>query len=873
MATRYNDQVFLSRESLLDAKWGPFESPAAAKAAVERDYRSVGLFAIISPPGGTASLYWYKDNIDDLVPFAGNSSVEVYDVKDVAVPPIAGQTFFPRPGSSNVIYIDKSTSSSYYWNTGLSPADYSLTGSGTGSVEIYPKRNQDLTADPPEVAGVDYFPRVGVENVIYIANDTDLSYYWDPTANGNSGDYILLTGNQGKSAYDIWIDLGNDGTEQDFIDSLKGEPGDGITINGLNYIGNWETLGFPYSYLEGDVVVYLGSSYVRLYDGTDDVTSPTPDISPNWGLLTSKGAQGDKGEPGGPGAQGPPGPRGADGAVGPAGLNWRGEWSPTEIYVKNDAVGFGGASYFCKSEIGVGPSANDPTIDTVNWALLASQGAQGDKGDKGDKGADSTVPGPRGPQGEAGVLFITITANIDDVIIAPNTSENIEVANGSRVFEGAIVYIDNVGYFTAVNVSGSTVSISNDFSENTLTVPADPDFRTVIVTGPEGPLGPEGPEGPAGTSIIIKGTVASSSNLGDIVGVEIGDVWITQDDYHGWVYTSSGWVDLGPFQGPAGDNALWNFRQAYDNAEPYAVGDIVTYEGQTWYRINANGGNVGDVPQEGSIWTLIAAKGVDGINGAGAQNLQGVVDYGPNGNETTTDIKFMDGAKIQFENLARLQQGTTDSGIGGNGGIALKCAIDYELKWEGGRLYVMQQDGTEIREVRYTLDVIPTANDDVTKGFIAGTAPSRWVLDNGDTWICTGNTEGAATWVLQDTAGGISYYVAGGTTNTYTVGAITTYNTGDTYLIKFESPNTGTSTLNGYTLVNSKTNNANLVSGDIRINETHLVVFDADDFFQVLTIGPNTSANSGGGGGGSGAIIDMGLRVDGLELVDLGARI
>ncbi len=37
----------------------------------------------------------------------------------------------------------------------------------------------------------------------------------------------------GKSAYEIWLDLGNEGTEQDFIDSLKGKDGaPGIGIPG-----------------------------------------------------------------------------------------------------------------------------------------------------------------------------------------------------------------------------------------------------------------------------------------------------------------------------------------------------------------------------------------------------------------------------------------------------------------------------------------------------------------------------------------------------------------------------------------------------------------------------------------------------------------
>ena len=39
-------------------------------------------------------------------------------------------------------------------------------------------------------------------------------------------------------------------------------------------------------------------------------------------------------------------------------------------------------------------------------------------------------------------------------------------------------------------------------------------------------------------------------------------------------------------------------------------------------------------------------------------------------------------------------------------------------------------------------------NDDIDKGFVVG---SRWILDNGDTYICTNNTNAAATWSLLTT--------------------------------------------------------------------------------------------------------------------------
>lgn len=86
------------------------------------------------------------------------------------------------------------------------------------------------------------------------------------------------------------------------------------------------------------------------------------------------------------GAQGPIGPQGVPGPVGPAGLNWQGLWSALTTYAENDAVSFGGASYFCYNPLGVGPSASDPTVDTANWALLASQGAIGPQGPQGIQG-------------------------------------------------------------------------------------------------------------------------------------------------------------------------------------------------------------------------------------------------------------------------------------------------------------------------------------------------------------------------------------------------------------------------------------------------------------------------------------------------------
>ena len=99
--------------------------------------------------------------------------------------------------------------------------------------------------------------------------------------------------------------------------------------------------------------------------------------------------------------------------------------------------------------------------------------------------------------------------------------------------------------------------------------------------------------------------------------------------------------------------------------------------------------------------------------------------------------------KIELDNGAKLRKGTTDAG--GNKGIALECTVHYELKWEAGRLYTMQNNGTTIRSVEHCMSE-PTTTDDNTKGYVVGT---RWVMDSGKTYVCTDVTEADAVWQLK----------------------------------------------------------------------------------------------------------------------------
>ena len=143
----------------------------------------------------------------------------------------------------------------------------------------------------------------------------------------------------------------------------------------------------------------LGSVYVNNMDPLNPVISFTG-INVDGTTITGNGTVGDplvatatigpigpigpQGIQGIQGLVGPTGPQGVPGPVGPAGLTWQGAWVSGGSYVVDDAVGYGGASWFCINNTS---GTTNPSLDTVNWALLAAEGATGPQGPQG-------IPGP-----------------------------------------------------------------------------------------------------------------------------------------------------------------------------------------------------------------------------------------------------------------------------------------------------------------------------------------------------------------------------------------------------------------------------------------------------------------------------------------------
>ena len=66
--------------------------------------------------------------------------------------------------------------------------------------------------------------------------------------------------------------------------------------------------------------------------------------------------------------------------------------------------------------------------------------------------------------------------------------------------------------------------------------------------------------------------------------------------------------------GQNGQDALWSYQGAWQSNAAYAVGDLVTYEGQLYYAKAIT--TTGTLPTDTSKFDLIAAKGTNGTNGA-----------------------------------------------------------------------------------------------------------------------------------------------------------------------------------------------------------------------------------------------------------------
>lgn len=105
------------------------------------------------------------------------------------------------------------------------------------------------------------------------------------------------------------------------------------------------------------------------------------------------------------------------------------------------------------------------------------------------------------------------------------------------------------------------------------------------------------------------------------------------------------------------------------------------------------------------------------------------------------NLTFEDRRQITFFNGTSIIEYSRD----GETGLKIFTADGYKMYYIGGRIEMVNNVDNAFLYTLYNT-VVPTVDDDETRNFSVG---SRWVMRNGDEYVCTDQTIGAAVWELR----------------------------------------------------------------------------------------------------------------------------
>ena len=300
------------------------------------------------------------------------------------------------------------------------------------------------------------------------------------------------------SAYGIAVKYGFQGTEEEWLESLKGEKGDPVLWKGqydtlaalqaahpTGAAGDCWLVGTHLYWWDKDKMVWEDAGSWQGPQGVQGETGAAGPQGPTGpkGETGAKGEQGDKGDTGDTGPQGPAGPKGETGATGPQGIQGeKGDTGETGPQGEKGDTGPQGAKGD-KGDQGI----QGPKGEKGDQGEQGPQGLTGEKGEKGDTGdtgpqgiqgpkGDTGPQGPKGDPGADGTSFVILGRynTLDELMAAhPTGSEGEAWAVGSAS--------DNDVYLWDVDQQMWT---------NIGSMQGPP--------GPQGPAGADGAQGPQG---------------------------------------------------------------------------------------------------------------------------------------------------------------------------------------------------------------------------------------------------------------------------------------------------------------------------------------------------------------------------------------
>lgn len=254
---------------------------------------------------------------------------------------------------------------------------------------------------------------------LYLKGDTEWKFISDLSG---------AQGIQGLSAYQVAVQHGFEGTEAEWLISLKGEKGETGPKGDKGNTGEKGATGErgPQG-LQGE----RGLQGVQGEKGEPGIQGP---VGP-------KGEQGEQGIQGIQGPQGEPGPQGPKGDTG-SGLNIKGELD-SESQLPQEGVS--GDAWLISGNLYVYVGENGNVESNPKWSNVGSiqgpagpqgpvgpKGEQGEPGPKGEPGADGApgiqgpkgAPGQKGEKGDPGSDASVTKQNVEAVLTGDITSHN-----------------------------------------------------------------------------------------------------------------------------------------------------------------------------------------------------------------------------------------------------------------------------------------------------------------------------------------------------------------------------------------------------------------------------------------------------------------
>lgn len=326
---------------------------------------------------------------------------------------------------------------------------------------------------------------------------------------GNSWRGYYLT------AYGIAVKHGFTGTEEEWLDSLKGEKGEPFVWGGYydtysEMIAEHPTGTDPEAYLVG-MDLYVWDPEKQAWKNNGSVKGPP-------GERGEKGDTGEQGPQGIPGQQGETGPKGEQGPQGDPGP----KGDPGTDGAPGESAGFGIISAEVDNTTG-NPSVEVQTSgpNTGKNITFTFKGIKGETGETGPRGPEGPA-GPQGPQGGQGPQGEKGETGTGLDILGTYDSLEALRSGVPSPNQGDTYNVGAVAPYT-IYMWDTTNPPGDWLSQGQLQGPIGPEGPQ----GPEGPAGPQGIQGPAGDPATINGVTALTLAAGDNVNLEQSESTVT----------------------------------------------------------------------------------------------------------------------------------------------------------------------------------------------------------------------------------------------------------------------------------------------------------------------------------------------------------